>query len=141
MLRDWPISVSMMVRWLLVSLLFIWAGWKAWVPFLGEVYIYEAALTAPSVAEDPFVRDSSADKPQGLEPNHWLWKAPQTAGNWGLEAMRIPQLWNLNDAIKRHSNRVLTGVLDAGFQDDNADGWNDHPDLAHIRLTTCCLGR
>jgi len=91
-----------------------------------------ALVSAPTEAEDPAVRDSSSNTPKGLDPNRWIWKAPTTAGNWGLEAMHVPQLWNLNDAVKRRGHSVFIGIVDAGFQDDDRDGRNDHPDLAHL---------
>jgi hypothetical protein len=47
--------------------------------------------------------------------------------------MRAPQLWNLNDAVKRRGHPILTGILDAGFQDDDRDGLSDHPDLSHMQ--------
>lgn len=95
-----------------------------------------AAWLPPSSAapaEDPFVRDASSNTPQGLDPNPWRWRAERTARPWGLEALRVPQLWNLNSPVQRAGRRVLTGVLDAGFQDDDQDGFDDHPDLVHVR--------
>ena len=56
-----------------------------------------------------------------------------TAGPWGLEALRVLQLWNLNDLVARRRAVIGTGVVDAGFQDDDRDGFDDHPDLTHVR--------
>jgi subtilisin family serine protease len=51
-----------------------------------------------------------------------------TDGNWGLEAIRAPQMWNLYDYGIRRGNQPRTGVFDRGFNDRNNDGVNDHPD-------------
>ncbi len=63
----------------------------------------------------------------------WRWTLPQPGGgspeaNWGLKAIRAPQLWNLNSFVEREGSPTLTGVLDSGF--------GDHPDLiAHRDIT------
>lgn len=99
-----------------------------------------ALITAPSSAQDPVVKDNSSDVPPGLNPNPWRWNWPpssgkETDGNWGLEAIRVPQLWNLNDYVKRagHWQKFLVGVLDAGFEDRDSDGVDDHPDLKNLK--------
>lgn len=70
--------------------------------------------------------------------NSWLWNYPPSNGNgrdgnWGMEAVRAPQMWNLNTYGNRSVNTSVnphprTGILDAGFNDMNGDGTNDHPD-------------
>ncbi len=99
-----------------------------------------AIIPAPSDAQDPVVKDNSSDIPNGLNPNPWRWNWPassgkETDGNWGLEAMRVPQLWNLNDHVKRagHWQRIFIGILDAGFEDRDGDGIDDHPDLKNLK--------
>jgi hypothetical protein len=54
-------------------------------------------------------------------PAAWVWDLNPWAGNWGLEAISVPQMWNLNAAIQKAIERdkrdsPLTGVLDVGFQ-------------------------
>jgi len=51
----------------------------------------------------------------------WAWETTPTGGNWGLELTRVPQMWNLNQAISKTGNRTLTGVLDTGFADSHED--------------------
>ncbi len=97
-----------------------------------------AAVSAYSAAQDAIVKDSSSDTPVGLNPNPWVWNNPPSAGsltdgNWGLEAIRVPQMWNLNDYIKRAGNKILIAVLDAGFEDRNGDGLDDHPELVNLK--------
>jgi subtilisin family serine protease len=99
-----------------------------------------AIIPAPSTAQDPVVKDNSSDVPSGLNPNPWRWNWPassgrETDGNWGLEAIRVPQLWNLNDYVRRagHWQKFLIGILDAGFEDRDGDGIDDHPDLKNLR--------
>lgn len=99
-----------------------------------------ALIPAPSNAQDPVVKDNSSDVPSGLNPNPWRWNWPPSSGkeadgNWGLEAIRVPQLWNLNDYVKRagHWQRFFVGILDAGFEDRDGDGVDDHPDLKNLK--------
>jgi subtilisin family serine protease/plastocyanin len=53
-------------------------------------------------------------------------------GNWGLEASRVPQTWNLVEEVRRRGNsfRVYTGVIDAGFE--------THDDLPNLDLSQLC---
>jgi hypothetical protein len=88
-----------------------------------------AIISAPTDAQDPVVKDNSSDIPSGLNPNPWRWNFPassgkETDGNWGLEAIRVPQLWNLNDFVRRagHWQKFFVGILDAGFEDRDSDG-------------------
>jgi len=97
-----------------------------------------AAVSVYSTAQDAIVKDSSSDNPNGLNPNPWVWNNPPSAGNltdgnWGLEAIRVPQMWNLNDAVKRTGNKILIAILDAGFEDRDSDGLDDHPDLRNLK--------
>jgi len=45
----------------------------------------------------------------------WTWETKPSGGNWGMEAIRAPQLWNLNEAVKKAHGSTATGVLDVGF--------------------------
>ena len=49
-------------------------------------------------------------------PN-WLWdsRIDSSGGNWGLEAARFPQVWNLSDYLASHGRLPDVGVLDSGF--------------------------
>jgi Subtilase family/Bacterial Ig-like domain/Dockerin type I domain len=92
-----------------------------------DVALGVTSLPAPTTAQD------SAGNP-------WVWSSPPSDvaggldGNWGLEAVRAPQMWSLNDFGFRQVNHPRTGVLDAGFNDMDSDGVNDHPqnDLSNL---------
>lgn len=57
----------------------------------------------------------------------WSWEFGPAGGNWGMEMCRMPQMWNLNSAIaKRGDPTILTGIVDAGF--------DEHNDLAFRRV-------
>lgn len=125
------------LRLLLVGLLFS-GGLRSSEPTEEASLI--AIIPAPSSAQDPVVKDNSSDTPNGLNPNPWRWNLPvssgrETDGNGGLEAIRVPQLWNLNDYIKRagHWQKIVIGILDAGFEDRDNDGVSDHPDLKNLK--------
>ncbi|MCL4534081.1 MAG: PKD domain-containing protein, partial [Bacteroidetes bacterium] len=68
--------------------------------------------------------------PIGGDPFQWTWESTTTTagaptgagGNWGLEASRFPQAWNLLETIVRKNNSVETGIIDGGFE-------QSHPDL------------
>lgn len=70
----------------------------------------------------------------------WEWTGDPQGGNWGLELMRAPQMWNLNGAIEKlhhldvyalGDGAVTTGVLDVGFY--------THPDLVYADNLTPSL--
>jgi subtilisin family serine protease len=58
---------------------------------------------------------------------NWTWEVTPTGDNYGLELMRVPQMWNLNELVRRSGARIPTGVLDVGFF--------SHPDLIAVNLT------
>lgn len=77
-----------------------------------------------------------------VTPNLWDWQVPDysasppplpaTDGNWGLEMIRVPQIWNLNTYVQRYraANPISAGVVDAGFTDNlAAAGPSTHPDF------------
>ncbi|HEV7664238.1 MAG TPA: S8 family serine peptidase, partial [Chloroflexota bacterium] len=55
-----------------------------------------------------------------------------SGGNWGLEASRFPQSWNLLQAIRAKNATVTTGVVDAGFQ-AHADLEFTYPSLCRAK--------
>ncbi len=74
---------------------------------------------SPDVLLQP---DTIPDSHNGLL-SLWEWNEEPFGGNWGLELIRMPQAWNLMDAVEKESEpRVSTGIIDGGFQ-------LNHPDL------------
>jgi hypothetical protein len=67
------------------------------------------------------------DEPDALPPSsdldHWRWRNSFAAGggNWGLEASRFPQAWNLADHAAGASASITTLVIDGGFYDGHVD--------------------
>jgi hypothetical protein len=45
----------------------------------------------------------------------WIWDAIPDGDNWGIEQIRMPQVWNLNRAVIKNGRRANIGVLDVGF--------------------------
>lgn len=76
-----------------------------------------------SVAQDVLLGSTVITDPNGGNPGDWSWETTPGTGNWGLERIRVPSLWNLNDVARKAGRSVRTGVLDVGF---TAGG---HPDL------------
>lgn len=60
------------------------------------------SITAPNTLPSPFT-------------DQWSWESKATTANWGLEAIRAPQMWNLNDFVAASQRRTETAVFDAGF--------------------------
>jgi len=62
------------------------------------------------------VSPHTISSPNTLPSTHqWTWELKPGTANWGLEAIRAPALWNLNDAVRRTGNRTVTAVFDGGF--------------------------
>lgn len=81
--------------------------------------------------------------PYNATPGIWTWDipgypgGPATTGNWGLELIRAPQMWNFHTFAQRNSadNQVSAGVVDAGFTNLlAAPGPSTHPDLARLQI-------
>ncbi|MGI9179088.1 MAG: S8 family peptidase [Longimicrobiaceae bacterium] len=63
----------------------------------------------------------------GSVPAGWTWESKPSGGNWGLELIRAPQMWNWNAAVQKGKvPEILTMVIDAGFTASGA-----HPDLQY----------
>ena len=86
---------------------------------------------------DPLVKHAVQDgllttmlvpQPNGGSPV-WTWQATPAGGNWGMERIRAPQLWNLNAAVAKTGRTTPTGVLDVGFA-------NSHEDLVYDQNLT-----
>ena len=82
------------------------------------LHVVQDAMLAPAVVTSM----SFAVGP----PDDWTWFLAPGGDNWGLEMIRVPQMWNLNDAIRKAGGAgVATLVLDVGFQ-------FVHPDLTYL---------
>ena len=118
------------------------------IPDTADLEAMDAALASllanPAVAlvtPDVALGFTSLPTPTGLANQSlafpWSWELPRNPvpfdGNWGLEAIRAPQMWSLNTLAARANAAIRTGVLDAGFNDTDDDGFNNHPDLASLR--------
>jgi subtilisin family serine protease len=83
-----------------------------------------------SVVQDGLLRPDVVSKDNGGTPVTWVWDVSPSGGNWGLERIRVPQMWNLNDGISKAGGAIpLTGVLDLGFV-------GTHPDLVYQQNLT-----
>ena len=72
-----------------------------------------------------------AQNPALVQAPSWDWSVPHLAGNWGLDAMRCPQLWNLNGLIEKGGEPpVSVGIIDGGL-------CLNHFDMAGAALSSC----
>lgn len=101
----------------------------------------DSALTR--VRAQGFVRVAAADVQlsegavtgaNGGTPPNWTWLTTPGGGNYGLELMRVPQLWNLNTVVRRRGAAGVTelGIYDTGFgaHDDLVVAVNRSPGVA-----------
>jgi hypothetical protein len=87
----------------------------------------EVNAQVENVFADVAVRGGRIARPNNVnEPHDWLWESTPAGGNWGLEVIRVPQLWNINNAVGKNGYRVPVAVLDYGFP--------IHPDLNYIPI-------
>ncbi len=83
------------------------------VPVLASL---KANAQVENVVADVAVRGGRIARPNSVqEPYDWLWESTPAGGNWGIELVRVPQLWNINSAVAKSGQRVPVGVLDYGF--------------------------
>ena len=74
-----------------------------------------------NAAQDALLEESVIPAPNGGNPADWTWTLTPEGGNYGLELIRTPQMWNLNDAVERSGHTTVTGVFDTGFADSHED--------------------
>jgi subtilisin family serine protease len=74
-----------------------------------------------NVARDALLEGTALPQDNDGTPFGWQWDDPPSGGNYGMELIRAPQLWNLNAAVAKSGNRVATGVLDLGFDAGHED--------------------
>lgn len=55
----------------------------------------------------------------------WEWEVDPNGGNWGLELIRMPQVWSLNRGVEKSlaatGLNFSTGIVDGGFVDAHKD--------------------
>ena len=103
-----------------------------------DVALCPARISLPSDAVEPSGGDEwHWNFPPSMSVPGWMDLPWVHDGNWGLEAVRAPQMWNLFVYAARQDNNPRTCVLDTGFNDDedpdndgipDGDGYNDHPE-------------
>lgn len=80
------------------------------LPTVAAIQAHAAVSEAmPDIELSPTV----ISRPGARTPWDWRWEVFPTGGNWGMETIRAPQLWNLNRAMARLGGAVPTGVLDS----------------------------
>lgn len=64
-----------------------------------------------------------SDPSPGFPTNSdWDWGLRPAGGNWGLEQLRVPQLWNLNDYVKKSEHPLPEiAVIDGGRASSHDD--------------------
>jgi hypothetical protein len=74
---------------------------------------------ATAVQDALLIEELVPNSNDGTTPPGWTWDTSNSGGNWGMEFIRAPQMWNLNAAIAKQlgggTDSVVTGVIDSGF--------------------------
>ena len=88
-----------------------------------EIVVQDSLLQEPVPAQesDEAVRPQMIPGPNSGIPADWTWEPIPDGGNWGMELIRAPQMWNLNAAIEQRGSATATGVLDTGFAESHKD--------------------
>lgn len=81
----------------------------------------EADPRVAAVAPDIVLGTTEIPETGGQTAPDWTWEAIPGSGNWGLERIRVPAMWNLNASIAKRGVRTRVGVIDAGFTTVHAD--------------------
>lgn len=69
-----------------------------------------------AASPDHLVGTAAIPRANGGSPALYSWNVVAPAGsNWGLEAIRAPALWNLNDWVAKRGTPPLTAIYDVGF--------------------------
>lgn len=69
-----------------------------------------------AASPDHLVGTAAIPRPNGGSPALYFWNVAAPAGsNWGLEAIRAPALWNLNDWVAKRGTPNVTAIYDLGF--------------------------
>jgi alpha-tubulin suppressor-like RCC1 family protein len=96
------------------------------------------AIVDIAIREHAAHRANAVPRPNGNEPAAWTWEVQDPIpfvldANWGLERIRVPQLWNLNARAD-----TVPAVGPAGFDPRSVGildtGFTDHVDLVHLML-------
>jgi len=102
------------------------AGHQAMIDLLARL---RADPLVKYAVQDGLLATTLEPGPNGGTPAGWTWQATPAGGNWGMERIRAPQLWNLNGAVAKSGRTTPTGVLDVGFA-------NSHEDLVYDQNLT-----
>ena len=97
--------------------------------------LYDLTVT---LNDDPIVEAAAPDVLMGPDAvpadtgteSSWKWDEAglEAGGNWGLEYARVPQMWNVLEALeKNNAPRIPTCIIDNYFP-------AAHPDLAFVHL-------
>jgi Subtilase family len=86
--------------------------------------VLERMRTLPkveTVSQDVILEPTITTPSNGGTPAGWTWESTPTGGNWGLELIGVPQMWNFNASIKKAGGTTEVTVLDVGFADTHED--------------------
>mgnify|MGYP001764803776 CR=1 FL=1 len=105
---------------------------------LARVKTYAVVLDAvpDAVAYDHALPRMAEELALPVAPD-WSWELASSAelgGNWGFEVGRIPQLWNLNEIVRRDGIATRVGVWEAKAFEDHIDLARYEPRLGRSAL-------
>ncbi len=87
----------------------------------------DANSSVETVVQDILMGPNATPKPNDGDPSTWTWESTPAGANWGLERIRVPQMWNFNEAVaKKRATQAFSAaavlIIDTGFS-------RNHPDV------------
>jgi len=92
---------------------------------------FESDPAVETVVQDLLMGTNATSRPNDGDPSTWTWESTPGGANWGLERIRVPQMWNFEGAVTKILNTqefapstVL--IVDTGFSRNHPDGWTSN---------------
>jgi len=97
----------------------------------GVIASFESDPAVETVVQDLLMGTNATPRPNDGDPSTWTWESTPGGANWGLERIRVPQMWNFEGAVTKILNTqefapstVL--IVDTGFSRNHPDGWTSN---------------
>jgi hypothetical protein len=97
-----------------------------------------------AAVQDVLMGTNAIPQSNGGNPPDWTWGITPGGANWGLERIRVPQMWNFNEAVTKKMTaggwpRSTALIIDEGFVYAHEDVHSmfanplaPHPHGAHV---------
>jgi len=92
---------------------------------------FESDPAIETVVQDVLMGPDAVSRPNDGDPYTWTWERTPGGANWGLERIRVPQMWNFEGAVMKILNTMEFApstvlIVDTGFSRNHPDGWTSN---------------